>query len=329
MAPMVLALLACGLVPAPTATPTLPATATRPPTITAPVSELGKSGNPLILALPPSTQATPDVLNAGQTLAGLLEKATGYRIVSVVPPSEADLVAGFGTGNAHIGVLSPFAYLLASRERSAEAAFARQHGKDIFYGAQFIARSDAAFTRYFDPLQEGNTAEAPKALAQFQNKKPCWTDERSASGYVVPLGLLKDSNVETRAPAFLAGHVAVVRAVEAGGICDFGATYIDARSYPGLQDQYPDLLKKLPVIWRVPPIIPYETLVFARGLDEGMRRNLTRALVDIESTPDGKSAMQLLYGFDAMQVSQDNQYEDFRQAVDASGLDLLTLISQP
>ena len=58
---------------------------------------------------------------------------------------------------------------------------------------------------------------------------------------MVPLGLLNDAHIEIRPPAFLAGHVAVVRAIEAAGICDFGATYIDARTYPGLEDQYPDL----------------------------------------------------------------------------------------
>ena len=38
-------------------------------------------------------------------LVALLEKSTGYTIISVVPPSESDLVEGFGVGNAHIGVL--------------------------------------------------------------------------------------------------------------------------------------------------------------------------------------------------------------------------------
>jgi phosphonate transport system substrate-binding protein len=265
-------------------------------------------------------------LDAGKKLAGLLEKSSGYTVVPVVPPSEADLVNGFGNGNAHIGVLSPYAYLLASNQGTVEAAFARQHGNEIFYGAQYIAHTGAGFKTYFDPLKNGNLAEAATALAQFRGKKPCWADERSPSGYVVPLGFLNQEHIQTRDPAFLAGHVAVVRAIDVSGICDFGATYIDARSYPGLEDQYPNLLKKVDVIWRIPPIIPYETLVFVHGMDESMRRALTRAFVDLESTADGKSAMQILYGFDSMQVVQDSQYDAFRKAVKASGLDLNALI---
>ena len=320
-------ILSCAVTAAsePTPTPALPALT---PTPTAPpvVSQLGTRDDPLILALPPSPRLSDEVQSAGESLAGLLEKSTGYVIVPVVPPSEADLVTGFGNGNAHIGVLSPYGYLLASSAGSAEAAFAREQNSAIFYGSQFIARQNTGFTSYFDPLNGGNSAEAPTALGQFEGKKPCFTDTRSPSGYVVPLGYLKLQNIQMREPAFLAGHVAVVRAIEVGGICDFGASYVDARGYPGLQDQYPNLMKDVVVIWRIPPIIPYETLAFVRGMDENMRRVLIRAFVDLMGTDDGRSAMQILYGINAMQVVQDSQYDEFRRIVKASELDLSELI---
>jgi phosphate/phosphite/phosphonate ABC transporter binding protein len=323
---VLLGLLACTLPivdsqnPTPTVMPTLI------PTASLPEAKLGTDQNPLILALAPSLQNQPDVLNAGKALTALLEKATGYTFVSVVPPDESELVKAFGMRNAHIGVLSPAGYLLASGQGYVEAAFARQQAGKTFYGAQFIARGDAGFTAYYDPIKDENDADAAVALVQFNGKKPCWTDEHSPSGYIVPLGFLDSAGVQTSAPAFLAGHPTVVRAVYAGGICDFGATYIDARTYPGLEDEYPDVLKKVIVVWRIPPIIPYDTLVFIHGMDDDQRRTLIRAFVDIMSSPAGKTAIQTLFGFDAMQVVQDSQYEDFRKAVKASGLDLSTLI---
>ena len=87
----------------------------------------------------------------------------------------------------HIGVLSPFGYLLASENGSVDAAFARQQSGSAFYDAQFIVRSDAGFLPYFDSVKNENTADVSTALAQFQNKKPCWADQLSPSGYVVPL----------------------------------------------------------------------------------------------------------------------------------------------
>ncbi len=323
-------LVACSLLqsiaPEPTPTATEPPPSATPTITTLSFTQLGSRDNPLVLALPAGSTASSEVISAGKTLVGLLEQSTGYTFVTVVPPTEADLVAGFGNGNAHIGVLSPFAYLLVSQEGTADATFARQQGDQIFYGAQFIARQGTGFTSYFDELKGGNTADADTALSQFQDRKPCWSDARSPSGYVVPLGYLRQSNVRTLPPAFLAGHIAVVRSVDVGGICDFGATYVDARAYPGLQDQYPNLMRDVNVIWRIPPIIPYETLVFVHGMDEGMHRVLTRAFVDAMTTSDGQSAMQILYGFQAMQVVQDSQYDPFRKIVNASGLDLNDLI---
>ena len=321
-----LGLLACNLTYGPQPTPTPAPTATPITTVVAPEAALGSSQNPLILALPPSTQTTSAVRAAGNTLVGLLEKSTGYKIESVIPPSEMELIRAFGAKNVHIGVLTPFAYLLASDEGTAEAAFARQQGNEAFYGAEFIARNDAGFTRYFDPISAANMMDAPAALAQFRDKKPCWADQFSASGYVVPLGYLADAGVSTREPAFVAGHPTVVRAVYSGGICDFGATYVDARTYPGLEDEYPDLLKKVDVIWQIPAIIPYDSLCFARGIPEDVYRALTRAFVDLMTTTDGKSAMQTIYGINAMQVVQDSQYDAFRKAVKASGLDVSSLI---
>ncbi len=315
-----------GILPGGAATPTPTATPAEATAIPTPLAPLGTADNPLVLALPPSSAPQPDALNAGKTLASLLEKGTGYRVVSVVSPSETDLIQAFGRGDAHIGVLSPFGYLLATDEGVAEAAFGREQNGELFYGAELIARSDAGFTVYFDPVQGKNVADAPVALAQLKDKKPCWTDELSPSGYVVPLGYLQGAGVTTHEGAFLTSHAAVVRALYAGQICDFGATYVDARQYPGLEDELPNVLKKILVIWQIPPIIPYETLVYAAGLPVETQRVLTRALVDLMTTADGKSAMQTLYGFSAMQVVQDAQYADFRQAVKNSGLELSTLV---
>jgi len=80
------------------------------------------------------------------------------------------------------------------------------------------------------------------------------------------------------------------------------------------------------VAWRTLNIIPYEILVFASNIDNDTRRILIRAFVDAMDTPDGSSAMQTLYGIDTMQVAQDGQYQDFRKAVEASGLDLSSLV---
>jgi phosphonate transport system substrate-binding protein len=161
---------------------------------------------------------------------------------------------------------------------------------------------------------------------QFQDKKPCWSDATSPSGYVVPLGLLNQAQVKVGSGAFLEGQSSVVRAVYAGGICDFGATFIDARKLPSLEASYPDVMDKVNVIWRMDKIIPYENISLSNSLPIEMRRVIQRAFIDLMLTPEGKSAVQTVYGIDELQVAEDVMYDDFAKYVKASGLDLAELI---
>jgi phosphonate transport system substrate-binding protein len=311
----------------PTPTPILAPTASPAPTLSLqPTPQLGSEDNPLILALAPSARPSQEMIDSGEFLAAQLEAQTGYQIVTVSPVTEAQLVQAFEIGNAHMAVLSPFGYLLVYKNEHAGAALASVRAGQTLYGAQFIARRESSFTAYFDPVRVENTTDALQALSQFKDKKPCWSDAFSPSGYVVPLGFLKQSNVQVRAPAFLEGQAPVVRAVYTEGICDFGATYIDARQLPALEADYPDVMERVVVIWRIPAIIPYEQLVMASSMNPEMKRLFVRAIVDLMTTPEGLAAIQTVYGLEALQPSDDGQYKEFAGYVEAAGLDLHTLL---
>jgi len=136
---VLLGLIACslpinlGAISTPTAAPTpVPSVTPNTDSSSSPDAPLGTENNPLILALPPSTVQVPSVLTASKTLTALLERSTGYKFVSVLPSNELDLVSAFGVHNAHIGVLSPIGYLLASGQGYVDAAFARQQMGTVF-----------------------------------------------------------------------------------------------------------------------------------------------------------------------------------------------------
>jgi phosphonate transport system substrate-binding protein len=288
--------------------------------------ELGTEQNPLILALSPSPRPTADVISAGEVIAAFIEAHTGYRLVTVVPTSESVLVEALGKGNAHIASLSPFGYLFARENESVTAIMSSLRDGQAFYGAQFIANRESGFTSYYDAERDENTAEAATALKQFQDKKPCWSDTASPSAYVIPLGLLTQSQVQARDAAFLEGQLNVVRAVYADDICDFGATYIDARELPSLEADYPDVMDRVVVIWRVPKVIPYENISLSNKLPIEMRRVIQRAFIDLMLTPEGKSAMQTVYGMDEIQIAEDTMYDIFAAYARASDLDLADLV---
>jgi phosphonate transport system substrate-binding protein len=311
----------------PTAVP-IP-TVTLIPTPTPPATpEPGTEKNPLILALAPSPRPDSEMIAAGEVIAAFIESRTGYRLVTVAPPSESALVNAFSANNAHIASLSPYAYLLARENGSVTVVLASVREGQVLYGAQFIANREGGFTSYFDTARNENTAEAGEALAQFEEKKPCWSDATSPSGYVLPLGLLNQAGVNPRSGAFLEGQPSVVRAVYADDICDFGATFIDARRNPALEADYPDVIEKVVVIWRAPNVIPYENISISTFLPLEMRRVLQRAFIDLMLTPEGKTAIQTVYGIDELQIAEDVIYDGFKAYVDESKLDLFELVEQ-
>jgi phosphonate transport system substrate-binding protein len=312
-----------------TATPTatltsLTPTETLPPAF--PTVELGLAENPLILALPPSTDSQEQI-DAAKVIASQFTERTGYTVVTVVPDSYSALVEALGQGNAHIVVLDPYAYELAFQRDLVRASYAVLKDEEGKYGAQFLARRRGGFSSYFDEgIGENTVEESSAALAQFADKKPCWSDETSPSGYVIPLGYLNENQIVTRSPAFVGGHPTVVRSLYASGICDFGATYIDARKFPSLEDEFPDLVEQVIVVWQIPAIIPYDVLAFSTSMPPEMRNLFASLIPAILQTDAGIAAFKTAYDIDELEPVNDGYYEEFRIYVDESGVDLTTLV---
>ena len=303
-------------------TPITP-TATTPPPF--PTAELGLAENPLILALPPGANSQAQI-DAAKVIASQFTERTGYVVVTVIPDSYASLVESLENGNAHIALLDPYAYELAYQKGLVHASYAVLKEGEGKYGAQFLASRRGGFTSYFDEGTEENVDEASVALAQFADKKPCWSDETSPSGYVIPLGYLNEHQIVTRPAAFVGGHPTVVRSLYASGICDFGGTYIDARKFPSLEDEFPDLIEQVIVVWQIPAIIPYEVLAFSSAMPQGMSELFAGLIPAILQTQAGKAAFKTAYDVDELEAVNDGYYADFRLYLYASGVDLTTLV---
>ncbi len=295
------------------------------PSFTPSTVELGLAENPLILTLSPSTNSQEQI-DAAKVIASQFTQRTGYTVVTVIPDSYTELVDALSKGNAHIVLLDPYAYELAYQKDLVRAAYAVLKDGEGTYGAQFLAARKSGFTSYFDELLDKNTEDATVALAQFADKKPCWSDETSPSGYVIPLGYLNANQIPTKPAAFVEGHPTVVRSLYASGICDFGATYIDARKFPSLEDEFPDLIEQVIVVWRIPAIIPYDVLAFSTNMPQEMRDLFASLIPAIMQTDAGKAAFKTAYNIEELQAVNDGYYAEFRTYVNESGIDLSSLV---
>jgi len=289
------------------------------------VPELGEPGNPILLALPPAQVVSADAIANGQSLASMLQEQTGYLVVAVAPSSYTDLIEALKTGNAHIAGLPPYPLVKAYEQEAVRAAYASTKEGLPSYGAQFIGRADQ-FESFYDPNAERNIKDALGALSQFSGKKPCWTQPDSLSGYRVAAGILGWFKIPTQEPAFVQSHYSVVRAIELGGVCDFGATYIDARTFPALTDQFPNLMDEISVVWQIPPVIPYNGLFLSSALPDDMSAKLTKAFETIRLDPSSADLLQALYDIEDMTPVEDVFYTEFVRYITSSNADWDSLV---
>lgn len=300
------------------------------PATAAPVA-WGTADNPIIMAMAPS--ATSETLTVGgAAIAAKLKELTGYEFEVTIPTSYAALVEAMGSGNAHVGWLPPLAYLLASQKGYADVvASTLRRGSDT-YGFQVIAHADAGFTPYFDVATNAVTGDAATALKQLSGKNWCATDPLSASGYVLPGGLMKDAGVSPKKTAFLTGHPQIVVALYSyvkdgkANICDFGTTYIDARTDASLA-AITDVTDKIVVVWRSDSFIPNDNVSVASGMPADVKAKIVEALLTLGSSPDGVEILKNAgYQVDGLKAVDDTFYDSLRVYLEASGLDITSLV---
>ncbi len=295
-----------------------------------PRPELGTTDNPLIMPLV-SSVTSQELQAGGEALATKLSEMTGYTIKVTGLADYAALVEAMRAGSAHIGWLPPLAYMLAKEKGYADVGLIVVRAGSDHYAFQYVANVDRKnddgtpmFTSYVDPDTGKSIANAAIALKQFEGKKPCYTDPLSASGFVLPSGLLAKEGVKTKAGAWVQDYSTVIKSVylsSRGEICDFGATFIDARI--SVIKDFPDVNDKVQVLYVSDPIIPNDNVSFASNVPADVREKISQALLDLASTEEGRTLLKNGgYDIGGLKIVDDTFYDDFRVYLEAAGYDV-------
>lgn len=280
---------------------------------------LGSASHPIVVAFEPAG-TSQQITASGQDILDLLSKETGLTFKGVVPTSYAALTEAMGSGNAQIGWMATFNYIMAHQKGYADVALISKRFGTESYGAEFLAQASAGFKPAANT--PATDADLP-TLRQFKGKRVCFSDEQSTSGHVIPLIFLKragltDADLPT--PVFTGGHTQVVEALYDGGICDYGTTFVDARS--NIATEHPDVDAKLAVIFQTPAVIPNDNMSYAPDMPADLRERITTAMLKIADTEAGKKALNDLYQIGGLTKATDTQYDPFRSYLQASGVDL-------
>jgi phosphonate transport system substrate-binding protein len=114
------------------------------------------------------------------------------------------------------------------------------------------------------------------------------------------------------------GHDGVITAVY-NGDCDAGATFVDARSQ--VEDELPDVNEVVIVIAESPEI-PNDTLAISPVVPEEVREALIAALIAISEDEDNVAVLESVYNWTALIEADNTFFDDFRQQIDAAGIDV-------
>ena len=164
--------------------------------------------NPLVWAFVPSADSETVLAGATQ-ITDLVFEATGIYIEPVVATDYSSVIEAMCNGEAQMGALNTFSYVLAHGRACADVAMVSERFGTTYYTGQIITRNDSGIT----------------TIADLAGKTFCRPDPLSTSGWIIPSITMQANglNPETDLAEIVdaGGHDSVVTAV-VNGDCDAG-----------------------------------------------------------------------------------------------------------
>jgi len=268
-----------------------------------------QSDDTVVWAFVPS-ENSQKVLNSAEALAKLVSEKSGVKLKIVVATEFAGVIEAMCNGQAQIGALNTFAYILASSRKCADVGMVSVRNNSTSYRGQIITRADSGI----------------KKLEDLKGKTFCRPDPLSTSGWIIPSIALKAAKIDPakdlKQIADVGGHDGVVENVYNKN-CDAGATFDDART--NLEKKYPDVRDKV-VIIAYSAAIPNDTVSFAPKFDAKKREAIIKALTEISANKENVAMLTAVYNWTGLAEAKDAFFDDFRQQLDASGVKVQELM---
>jgi len=267
--------------------------------------ELGTEDNPIIMSFVPSGD-TQEIIASGDAIAEMVQEKTGLVIDANVGTDFAAVREAMGAGQAHIGWLNTFNYVLANEKYGVDAGMVTERFGSTSYAGQFNVLADSGIA----------------SLDDLKGKVICWVDPNSTSGYIIPSIMLKAEGIDPDtdfANQIEAGsHNNAITQVY-NGDCDVSTTYADARS--SVEDDLPDVKDKVAVLATTSDI-PNDSVSFIKDFPADKRKAIVDALLAFAATEEGKEVLNNLYSISGLQSSDDGFYDAFRADLSLAGMNI-------
>ena len=163
-----------------------------------------------------------------------------------------------------------------------------------------------------------------KTLADAKGKRLVYTDQQSASGYLVPFAYLKKQGIDPETyfseSRGVGAHDNAIRAVYDGD-ADIACTYDDARNKLEKDTAYKDVKTKVVKIAETDEI-PNDTISVRTGLDPELVKKIEAAFLKYKDTPEGKKTLDDVYEVDNLVKAKDSDYDGLREVAKSMNVEL-------
>jgi phosphonate transport system substrate-binding protein len=274
-------------------------------------AELGTEENPIVWVLVPS-QDTEAVLTGADDVAQAIEDQTGLVVSPLVTTDFSAAVEAMCSGEAHMGALNTFNYLLASARGCADVGVASVRFGSTYYSGQLVVRADSGI----------------ETINDLAGKTFCRPDPNSTSGWVIPAISMQAAGIDPETDLAeivdAGGHDGVIIAVY-NGDCEAGSTFVDARS--NVEEDFTDVNDVVIVLEESAPI-PNDNISFAPAINAETKTQLVDVFLNLATTDEGLELLNSVYSWSGMEEVDDEFYNGFRQTLEAAGVSIEDLINE-
>ena len=223
-----------------------------------------------------------------------LERETGITFQWLGSKTYEDVINKIKTGEADIGYVGPFAYVVAQDSFGVKLICRTlSKGREEFYNSIIVTRKDSGIHR----------------LQDLKGKRFSFTDPKSTSGYLFPMAQLKRSGIfqeDFSEFKFLKRHVNSLLAVYKGHV-DAGATSSTAISKIDIN------MDELQILWQSEPI--YRGPWIARkDLADDQFVKIQQAMLKISESPKSEEIFNEL-STKGFIMGKDSDYDNVREVI--------------
>lgn len=269
----------------------------------APKAQMPKS---LVVGFVPSQEASK-IATTVKPMTEFLSKKLGMEVSSFTGTKFITVVEGMGSKQVDVGFLNPLGYVLAHDQNKSQVVLKVLRKGSDHYRSQIIVKKEAGY----------------KDLNDLKGKKFAFVDPASTSGYLYPLALFTEKNIDPNTffsgTKFLTAHDNVAKAVYAGDF-DAGACFEDCRDNL-IKAGMADAKDKLTVL-QYSKDIPNDTVSVRDGLPPELVQKISDALMEFANSDDGKKILKELYDIDGFAVAKDAEFDPIRSVAKAMNIDI-------